>query len=185
VSIPQALRATVLRRLSCLKPGERAVLTGAAAIGRYVDVAILAAVVGRPKTSVRAVLERACELQIVVRLEDDRYSFRHALMRDIVYAQSVDGRTRVLHSRIARVLERMRASGESALADLAYHAWAAGDAPRAVRYNELAGDDAAAIHATGDARTYYERAQSLADAGTPDRARLTKKLQRLVEPVQK
>lgn len=176
MSIPDALRSTVLRRFSLLTRTERAVVIHAAAVGRHFSVNVLAAVAARDETAVRAVLERASSLQIVVASGPDRYAFRHALTRGIIYDECFNGRMRALHRRITRVLEQTGNAGE-VLADLAYHAWAAGDVRRALRYNERAGDNAAAVHADGDARTYYLRARSTIALGSSAYARLTEKLQ--------
>lgn len=155
---------------------DRAIVMQAAAIGACVDVGILSAVAGSPAASVRAVLERAQDLQLVVSLGDDRYSFRHALTRDIIYAETLNGGARALHRRIVCVLERMRSLHHVALADLAHHAWKAGDARRVVRYNELAGDHAAAVHATDDARQYYARARSCTEEDSAEYLRVSEKL---------
>jgi predicted ATPase len=50
---------------------------------------------------------------------------------------------------------------------------------RAKRYNELAGDRAAAAYADVDARAYYERARTLVAMDSPEYARLTAKLARV------
>ncbi len=164
---------------------ERAIVMRASVIGRRFHVAVLTATATFPEARVRAALERACALQLVV--EDDpageRYAFRHALTRDVIYEELMKGRVRPLHGRIARVLERMVPSGEAALDDLAYHAWAAGDIRRGVRYNELAGDRAAAVHAPEDARTYYARARGLLPVESGAYARLGEKL-RTVGPAE-
>jgi predicted ATPase len=156
---------------------ERAVVMRASVIGRRFQVAVLTATANFPEARVRAALERACSLQLVV--EDDpsreRYAFRHALTRDVIYEELMKGRVRPLHRRIARVLERMAPGGDT-LDDLAYHAWAAGDVRRGVRYNELAGDRAAAVHARDDARTYYVRARGLLPVESDAYARLAEKL---------
>ncbi|HWT05896.1 MAG TPA: hypothetical protein VN224_09095, partial [Xanthomonadales bacterium] len=106
----------------------------------------------------------------------ERYSFRHALTRDIIYAELLTERTRPLHRRIAQTLERIAAGGDAPVDDLAYHSWAAGDVRRALRYNELAGDRAAAVHAEDDARTYYDRARGASAVDSRAYARLTAKL---------
>jgi predicted ATPase len=77
----------------------------------------------------------------------------------------------------------MVSSGDAPLDDLAYHAWAAGDVRRGVRYNELAGDRAAAVHARDDARTYYARARGLLPVESDAYARLAEKL-RTVGPAE-
>jgi predicted ATPase len=178
VLIPDTVRATVLRRIRRLDRVDRSVVMRASVIGRRFHVAVLTATASYPEARVRAALERACALQLVV--EDDsaqeRYAFRHALTRDVIYEELLHGRVRPLHRRIARVLERMVAGGDAPLDDLAFHAWAAGDVRRGVRYNELAGDRAAAVHAGDDARTYYGRALGLVPVESHTYARVAEKL---------
>lgn len=157
---------------------ERAVVMRASVIGRRFEVVVLTATASLPEERVREALGRACALQLVV--EDDpareRYAFRHALTRDVIYEELMKGRVRPLHRRIARVLEQRAPGGDAPLDDLAYHAWAAGDIRRGVRYNELAGDRAAAVHAQDDARTYYVRARGLVPVESDAYARLAEKL---------
>lgn len=180
VAVPHAIRAMVLRRMRCMRREERAVILRAAAIGPCFDLQLLAATVPASVAGagVRAALERACELQLIV-AEDaaaGRYRFRHAITQDIVYSELQKVCTGRLHRRIARALERRGVAAALRLEDVAYHFWAGGDAARALYYNELAGDKAAAIHAPDDARRFYERAQSLLAAGTPAYERLAAKM---------
>jgi predicted ATPase len=176
VQIPEALRSTVRRRLQSLDRYARAVIMRASVVGRDFDLHVVAATATRPPADVRSALERACSLQLLFESGCDRYSFRHALTRDIIYAELLETRVRPLHRRIARVLERAHDSQEIPLEELAYHSWAGGDARRALRYNELAGDNAAAVHAREDARQYYSRARSLTEIDSAAYYRLTQKL---------
>jgi predicted ATPase len=161
----------------------RAVLMRAAVIGRRFSVSVLTATASCSESKVRAALERACGLQLTEAESPTReaYIFRHALTREIIYAELLTSRIRPCHSSIARALERARATGDVPLEDLAYHSWAAGDAARALRYNEVAGDNAAAVHAQNDARTYYIRARSLLDVDSVAYDRLTTKLRAMNE----
>lgn len=165
-----------MHRLRRLTRAERAIVMRAAVIGRHVDVAVVAATAAYSLERVRAALEHAARLQLVVAAGGERYSFRHALTRDIVYAEALDARLRPLHRRVARALEERVRRGDAMLEELAYHAWASGDVTRTLRYNELAGDRAAAMHAAEDALRYYRRARSLLDVETSSYARLTRKL---------
>ena len=157
---------------------ERAILMKAAVIGRRFSVSVLTETTSCSEVVVRAALQSACRLQLIVAENSnlDRHMFRHALTRDVIYDELLAGRVRPLHRRVARVLERARHTGNVSLEDLAYHSWAAGDLRRALRYNELAGDNAAAVHAQSDARTAYIRARSASDLDSPDYERLTMKL---------
>ncbi len=161
----------------------RAILMRAAAIGRRFSVSVLTATASCSESKVRAALEEARGLQLTAAENPtcEFYVFRHALTRDIIYAELPRARIRPFHRSIARALERARAAGDASLEDLAYHSWAAGDAARALRYNELAGDNAATFHAQDDARTYYIRARSLLEVDSRAYQRLTTKLRAIGE----
>jgi predicted ATPase len=171
------VRATVLRRLGRLDRASRTILMQASAIGHRFMFEVAVTVTRRPDAVVRAALDGACDLELIVREGDspEVFAFRHALMRDIIYGEFVDARVKPLHRRIVAALER-QVPGRAALEDLAYHAWAAGDARRTALYGERAGDRAAALHAFADARTHYLRARSLLDVDSPAYARLSEKM---------
>jgi predicted ATPase len=166
----------MLRRLRSLESDERAILMRVSAIGREFDFHVAVAAAGCAEATVRLALERARDLQILVALEADRYAFRHALTREIVYGELLHGQVRPLHRRIARTLEAAFEAGEPVLEALAYHAWTGGYTQRGIRYNELAGDNAVAVHARKDARNYYSRARSLSEIDSSEYSRLTRKL---------
>ena len=156
---------------------ERVVVMHASVIGRRFDVDVLVETAAGPERDVRAALERACSLDLLVAETEpnDAYTFRHALTRDIIYTELLTLAVRPIHGRIARALERAPERG-ARLEQLAYHSWAAGDVRRCVKYNELAGDGAAAIAAFDDAKSYYSRARSLVAMDSPAAKRLDRKL---------
>jgi predicted ATPase len=181
VLIPETVRATVLGRIRLMERTERAIVMCASVIGRRFEVAVLTEAAACDEAPVRAALERACALQLIVADDSPEwFAFRHALTRDVIYAELVNAPIRPMHRRIARALERSPMIDQP-LEDLAYHAWAGGDLHRALRYNELAGDRAAAVHATADAQTYYARARGLFPVDSDAYARLTEKMDALGE----
>jgi predicted ATPase len=177
VVIPELVRATVLRRLMRMQRSDRAIVMRASVIGRRFSLGILVATVPCSEPKVRQALEGARQHQLVVAGDGaERYAFRHALIREIIYGEFISAATRPLHRRIVAALERSLGSDDATLEDLAYHAWAGGDAKRTLRYNELAGDKAASVHARDDARTFYGRARSASEFDSPGYVRLTAKL---------
>jgi adenylate cyclase len=177
VDIPDAIRSAVLQRIRSLTRRERSVIMRASIIGRRFEVDILATIVSCADAPLRATLARASDLQLIAAAgPEDSYVFRHALTRDIIYAELLAERVRPLHRRVGRALELRRARETTSLEDIGYHFWAAGDDRRCLRYNELAADDAAEIHALDDARILYTRARSLAEVDSAAYARLTQKL---------
>ena len=116
-------------------------------------------------------LRRLRDLQLIeeVSATPVAYAFRHALTREAVYETMLRDELIPLHQSILEALEP-----DGSAYDLGYHAWAALNATQALRYNELAGDEALTVHAYADARLCYERALIGAqDAGV--RGRLQEK----------
>jgi len=177
VSIPDAVRATILQRMQRMSDFERVVVMHASVIGRRFEFGVLVETAARPELEVRAAVERACGLDLLVADAEmhDAYAFRHALTRDVIYTELLTLAVRPIHGRIARALERAPERA-ARLERLAYHSWAAGDVRRCVKYNELAGDGAAAIAAFDDAKSYYSRARSLVAMDSPAAKRLDRKL---------
>ncbi len=137
----------------------------------------MASIVSCTNAILRAALDHASNLQLIAdEGTGDSYMFRHALTRDIIYAELLAARIRPLHRRVGQALEKRGTPDAGSIATLGYHFWAAGDGKRCLRYNELAGDNAAAIHARDDARIYYVRARSVAEVDSVAFARLTQKL---------
>jgi predicted ATPase len=177
VNIPEEIRASVLRRIRSLNRVERAAIMRASIIGRRFEVGVLASIVSCSDATLLAALDRASDLQLIASEgTGESYIFRHALTRDIIYAELLAARVRPLHHRVGRALEKCGSPDGRSLESLGYHFWAAGDGKRCLRYNELAGDNAAAIHACDDARVYYARARSAAEVDSVAYARLTQKL---------
>jgi DNA-binding CsgD family transcriptional regulator len=156
-ALPATVQASVVERLRPLSEPERRIVAQAAVIGRAFDLAPLAATLDCDVTALLPALRRARDLQLIEELGPTAFRFRHALTRDAIYGGFLTAQLRPLHRKIAQALEDApdeRRSFES----LAYHWWGAGDTRRAARYNELAGDAAAAVHAHDDAIAFYERA---------------------------
>jgi predicted ATPase len=172
------LAAAVLQRMRRLNRGERTLLLRASVIGQRFRVAVLAGVTALEE---ERVLDQTGMHQFVVRDDErgDWYAFRHALIRDVAYKELVGTQVRPIHRLIARSLERSAGANDVVLDDLAYHSWAAADASRCLRYNERAGDRAAAAFASQDARIYYARALEFAQPDSKHFQRLADKLARL------
>jgi predicted ATPase len=155
----------------------------ACAIGLRFDLPVLLATAAHREEDVRAGIDLACGLGLVVADEGalECYAFRHALTRDIIYAELLAVRMRPLHRRIVRALERTYAPGDASLSELAYHAWASGNPRKSLRYNERAGDEAVSLRAGQDARVYFIRARNLLDVDSTAYRRLTGKLRAITE----
>ncbi|MBV8489228.1 MAG: AAA family ATPase [Candidatus Eremiobacteraeota bacterium] len=163
--LPLAVRSAVAERLALLDADAREVLLHAAIVGPQFEAAFLARICRAPVDDVLRALRIARDLQLVVEQPSNppSYHFRHALTREAVYAEMLAGEVRPVHGRIAAAFEER--DPDAHLAEIAYHYWAARDAEKAERYNELAGDRAAQLHAYADALRSYERAMELVSDG--------------------
>ena len=105
---------------------------------------------------------------VLVTTADGAYAFRHALMREAVYARLLPAERVRLHGEIGRAIDAHRAmSGETdpqLLADLAYHWYCAGNQPRAFAAAVEAGLAADDIYAHAEALAQYERVLQLWDS---------------------
>ncbi len=157
-ALPHLLSDTLLARIVPLDADTRAVLQVAAAVGRDVPYAVLAAVAHLPEPRLRQALRHAVEQRVLV--ADQRsgtFRFRHALLAEAVYAGLIPGEHEELHARIARTLGEDRATP----AELAHH-WAAARRPaEALPASIEAARAAEALSGRAEALAHLERALSL------------------------
>src|SRR6202012_3324016 len=87
-------------------------------------------------------LRAAVEAQVIGVGRDERYGFRHALLREGIYDDLVAGGRAELHLRLARVLEATLPEDDHLAiraTAVAHHFNAAGDQPQALRSAVQAG----------------------------------------------
>ena len=169
-ALPLTISQAVEQRLRYFKPAERTALAYAAVIGRHFRAGLLEHLLKWPAPCLARVAQRAIEQQLMIEERDVevRYAFRHAVIREAVYATIPAAERRALHLRIAKTLEGLRDSPER-VAELAYHFAQASIPEKAIGYAIAAGDAAVAMHADADAVRWYERALEL-QRSTPEPA---------------
>ena len=169
--LPESLRDTLLARVEARSTVVRDVLRIAAATGRTVDHALLAAVAELSEDELTGALREAVENYLLAPdLATAGYSFRHALLREAIYSDLLPGERRNLHLRLARTLSAQPAlAGAKAAgpAELAHHWYAAGELPAALGAFVRAGAAAEELCAPGEAWEHYEHALELWDLVAP------------------
>jgi DNA-binding CsgD family transcriptional regulator/tetratricopeptide (TPR) repeat protein len=155
--LPQTIRTTLLERLRPFDERERQILGQAAVIGRTFGLGLLATTLAMEPQKLLPPLRRARDYQLVEEVTSDTFRFRHGLTRDAIYGDFLGAETLPRHRAIAIALQAQSLE-EPPLESLAFHWWAAGDQFESARYNELAGDAAARVHAHEDAIAFYTRA---------------------------
>lgn len=165
-ALPVSLQALVHERLARFSEDERDVLRVCAALETF-DITAVAEIAGVPQDVILSTLRKARSEHIVSESSPGRFIFRHALIRRAVNDEILGLDVAALHARIARRL-RGGPDAPELRARLAYHYWMARDPENCERYNVLAAENAAAVHAYDGAALHYERAigERIVDATT-------------------
>jgi len=170
--LPATIAAVIAPRLARLDPASGELLRTAAAIGRRFDPALLATVVGRDVEWAEERLAGAVAAHLL-RADADEYTFAHDTIRAALYAALTPARRRRLHGFIGRALEDGTAPPTARrLAALAFHYRHSGDRARGARYAGLAGRQARAAFAFGEALAHYRDALALLDPAALERPAL-------------
>lgn len=169
--LPDSMREAFLLRVEQQPAAVQHLLRVAAVAGRRVDHALLESLPGYTDADLSPVLRAAIAADVLVTVEDpDGYAFRHALMREAIYADLLPGQRRALHLEVARAIEAANSSlGADATyaAELAYHFCAAGQLGDGLIASVNAGVAAEALHAFDEALIQYTRALELWDRAAP------------------
>jgi DNA-binding NarL/FixJ family response regulator/tetratricopeptide (TPR) repeat protein len=161
--LPTSLREALLLRVAGLSAPTQAVLSAAAAIGRSVDHRLLASVAGGSEPDLIACLREATEHHVLV-ATGGSYRFRHALLREAIYEDTLPGERLRLHRLAAETLTarpELVGQGANADAELAHHWYAAGELPAALASSVRAAAQADRIHAHPEAVVHLQRALEL------------------------
>jgi len=161
--LPISLREALLERAAGLSAATQAVLSAGAAIGRSVDHRLLAAVAGGSERDLLVSLREAAEHHVLV-ATGGCYRFRHALLREAIYEDTLPGERMRLHRLTAETLTgqpELAGQGTNADAELAHHWYAAGELPAALAASVRAAEQAGRMHAHAEAVVHLQRAFEL------------------------
>jgi DNA-binding CsgD family transcriptional regulator/tetratricopeptide (TPR) repeat protein len=160
--LPPSLSDALMVRVERLPPAAQEVVR-VLAVAQPADHALLEELEILDDAALRTALRDAIAGHVVAVDGNDRYVFRHVLLREVVYDDLLPGERSELHQAVARALEaRMPGDGGPGLAAaIAHHFYRAGDQPEALRTAIGAADAAAHAHAEADAAQLLERALEL------------------------
>jgi DNA-binding CsgD family transcriptional regulator/tetratricopeptide (TPR) repeat protein len=163
--LPVSVRQALLLRVERLSELTREVLRVAAVVGRSVDHRLLVGVVGVGEPELLVALREATDNHVLVPSSGGvAYMFRHALLREAIYTDTLIGERLRLHRAIAEALESHREyAAAGAAAELAYHWLAAGYERAGLAACVEAADEAERMHAHGEAAMHIDRALELWD----------------------
>jgi predicted ATPase/DNA-binding NarL/FixJ family response regulator len=161
--LPTALTDLLLARVERLSAEAQQVLRTAAVTGRRVDDELVRLAAGLDGPVYDAAVREAVANQLLVPDGEHGYSFRHALLREAVYADLLPGERTRLHARLAELLadDQRLADVPGTAAELAHHALASHDIPTAFTASIRAGREAEKLAAPTEAHRHYDLALSL------------------------
>jgi len=175
VPVPAGIRQAVRRQVARIggagtgdgTPAAEEILATAAALGPGIDPALVAAALDAPAAAVARLCDDATAVGLLGPGQEigEVYRFRHALVRETLYAElSPQARARA-HHKIATVLENAvhNNTGGPSHAELAYHFLQAAPvsaeaAARAVHHCQLAGQEALTALAWEEAAGHFRHA---------------------------
>jgi DNA-binding CsgD family transcriptional regulator/tetratricopeptide (TPR) repeat protein len=154
--LPRTIRDAVQRRTARLSAQAKQIVVLAAVSGRRFEFPLLQQVAGVEESTLIDAVKELMSAQLVVEESGDRFAFRHALTREAICARLLARERRVLHRRIADVLEQQALDGRAE--DLAYHFFEAEDWHKAAEYAERAGLRAQSLYAADTAAEHFSLA---------------------------
>jgi DNA-binding CsgD family transcriptional regulator/tetratricopeptide (TPR) repeat protein len=162
---PQSLRDAFMLRIERMSD-DAGQAARAVSVGRAMDESMITRLTGIDSGPLRDALREAVAEHVLVADGEGRFSFRHALLREVVYDDLLPGERNAMHLELARQLE---ATGELACAEdeagrvavIATHYAAAGDQSAALRATIRAAREARRVNAYGEMADLYQRAHGL------------------------
>lgn len=159
--IPTGIGAVLLARLDRLAARVRHTVQTASVLGREFTIKVLSRMLGEEEMLPENV-KQAESARIWTAVNEFRYLFRHALLRDAAYQMQLHSRLQSLHRLAAEAMEQEYEDDLSPhYSELAYHFGTADDRDRERFYAELAGRQAADAFANQEALSWLDRALEL------------------------
>ncbi|MGH3158174.1 MAG: helix-turn-helix transcriptional regulator, partial [Streptosporangiaceae bacterium] len=170
--LPASLAALLMTRVEQLSATAQQALRAAAVGGRRVDDELVMAASGLSAPEYEEAIREAVAHQLLATDGHEGFAFRHALLREAIYADLLPGERTRLHATLAGLLadeKRLDAAPGSA-AELAHHCLASHDIAGAFAASVRAGKEAERLAAPAEAHRHYDQALALWDrVDTPEK----------------
>ena len=161
-ALPAGLAALLLSRVEQLSDAAQRVLRAAAVAGRKADDELIRAASGLAADEYEAAVREAVTHQLLVPDGTEGYVFRHALLREAVYADLLPGERTRLHATMSSLFsDELRLAMPGTAAELAQHCLASHDIPGAFAASVRAGEEAERLGAPAEAHRHYDQALAL------------------------
>jgi DNA-binding CsgD family transcriptional regulator len=170
-NLPAGIAALLLNRVEKLSDAAQRVLRTAAVAGRRPSDELTRLASGLEPEEYEDAVREAVANQLLIPDHAEGYAFRHALLREAVYADLLPGERTRLHAAMSTLLaEEHRLAVPGTAAQLAQHCLASHDIQGAFAASVRAGKEAEQLGAPAEAHRHYDQALALWDRVTdPER----------------
>ncbi len=160
--VPDTLRGVIAARIDALAEQPKALLLAAAVVGAPFDAELLSEIAPQADSRAEHEIGELVERGLLEPVAGDRLEFRHALLREVAYAQILLARRRQTHEACANALIK-RGLGATAdgAAHIGRHFERAGLLFEAASQLTAAGRAYLRVHAGAEAATHLTRAWEL------------------------
>jgi predicted ATPase len=165
VHIPTTVQAVLASRIDRLPSDEKQLLQTLAVIGREFPLPLIQRVT---RSSEEALDEKLSHLQSADFINEEpafpdiKFTFKHALTQEVAYNSLLAERRQLIHQQIAETMESCYGDRLSEhFKELALHYSRSGNAPKAIEYLRLAGEQAASRSFLDEAIAQLEAALGL------------------------
>ena len=153
--IPATVQGVIGARIDRLPSREKDLLQTLAVIGKEFSLGLIRAVAGESEEELSRGLSHLQAAEFIYErpaFPDPEYTFKHALTQEVAYGSLLRERRGVLHERTGQAIEALNPQAlEAHYEELAHHYGRSANTPKAVEYLRLAGEQAVARSAYGEA----------------------------------
>jgi DNA-binding NarL/FixJ family response regulator len=168
LDLPGSVGAATAIKVSVLSPNARSVLRVASVVGREAGYDVVREVTSLSDDELAGALRECVEARLLEPVHvGESYRFRHALIQEAIYQETLPGERRRLHSAVAYALADdpdVPPEDPDLAPRLAQHWYEARDVHRAFLASAAAASAAERQSAYAEAATHYERLLELWDA---------------------
>jgi class 3 adenylate cyclase/tetratricopeptide (TPR) repeat protein len=173
VTIPPTVQAVLAARIDRLPEDEKAVLQGAAVIGRQFPEAVLRHAMGLSGTALEDALRALTAAEFIYEespYPEPEYAFMHPLTQEVAHRSQLAEQRARMHRRVAEAIAELyphKLDEQAAL--LAHHSEAAGDMLAAAKWSARAAGWAG-LSDPAAAANHWRKVRTLVETGLPESA---------------
>lgn len=161
--IPFSIHESIMARVDNLSSYSKTLLQYAAVLGYEGNINILYKITHLGDVKFNKALNDLILSGFLSKLSENKYTFMHPLVHEIIYNSILIKSRKSLHSEIAKIIETKYSSNPSPYYEtLTHHYNLSGNKEKSIYYTLKSGDKALSLHNVKDAIEYYKKSINLA-----------------------